>query len=78
MGFAPGGSPMRTNLFNLLRTAAVMLLLGLTASPALAARRELLWGVPRDDPAIAIVAIAGGIAVLVFLAWIAVRIGDDR
>ena len=76
---------MRTNLLISLRTLAVVLLLGFASAPAAhastliaqpAPRRETLWGVPRDDPAIAVGAIVGGIALLVLFAWVAVRIGD--
>lgn len=82
---------MRTNFLKLFRTIAVALLLGFAAAPVAdagwrttestatapaRARRETLWGIPRDDPAIAVAAIVGGIALIVLFAWIAVRIGD--
>lgn len=83
---------MRTNLLTGLRTLAVVFVLGFASVPAAdaggwaghtviaqpAPRRETLWGVPRDDPAIAVGAIVGGIALLVLFAWVAVRIGDER
>jgi hypothetical protein len=40
--------------------------------------RELLWGLPRDDPAIAIGAVIGALALVILFAWIASRIGDER
>ena len=72
-----------------LRILAVSIALSLAAAPVEAAwraaqpgvveaspRRETLWGLPRDDPAIAVGAIVFGVAVLVFFAWIAARTGD--
>jgi hypothetical protein len=72
-----------------LRIVAVSVALGLAPAPVEAAwravqpggveasqRRETLWGLPRDDPAIAMGAIVCGGAVLVFFAWIAARTGD--
>ena len=81
---------MRTNLLAYFRAWAVILALGFAMAPAAEAtgptnrtepaataqRRETLWGLPRDDPAIAVGAIIGGIALLVLFVWIAVRVGD--
>lgn len=39
-------------------------------------RRETLWGLPRNDPAIAIGAIVIVLLLIVGIAWIAARIGD--
>lgn len=70
----------------LLRLIAALLTLGVTAAPAWAwspradstpqPRRETLWGLQRDDPAIAIGAIAVALLLFVFVAWIAARVGD--
>ena len=74
-------------LRNWVRSLAVLLAVG-TASPALAsgwslrgdatpvARKETLWGLPRDDPAIAIGAIVFAALVVLAVAWIAARVGD--
>jgi len=40
--------------------------------------RETLWGLPRDDPALGAVALLGGVALLVFMAWVAARFGDEK
>jgi hypothetical protein len=82
---------MRTTLRMWLRVLAISFLWAVASPPAAAtgpfdreenpppaARRETLWGLPRDDPAIAVGAIVGGIALLVFFAWIAARIGDKN
>ena len=84
---------MRTNFSTAIRALAAALALGFASVPAAEAsswwsarseavaskpRRETLWGVPRDDPAIAVGAIVGGIALLIFFAWIASRIGDKN
>lgn len=81
---------MRTNFWKLLRTAAVALVFGFATAPAAEAgwrttestaattrtRHETLWGLPRNHPAIAVAAVAGGIALIVFFAWVAARVGD--
>ena len=80
---------MRTNLLSCFRAWAVILALGFAMAPLAeatgptsrteptpVARRETLWGLPRDDPAIAVGAIIGGIALLVVFVWVAVRVGD--
>lgn len=81
---------MRTNVLTWVRALAVSIALGGLMVPAVeatgptnrtepaapAARRETLWGLPRNDPAIAVGAIVGGIALLILFAWVAVRIGD--
>ena len=80
---------MRTQLRNLFWALAVALTVGLATTPTAEAsgtsgtrteatpRRETLWGLPRDDPAIAVGAIVGGIAILVLFAWIASHVGDE-
>jgi hypothetical protein len=80
---------MRTNLVKLFRAAVAALMLGFLFTPAAVAsgrtaeptapartRRETLWGIPRNDPIIAVVALAGAVALVVAFAWIAARIGD--
>jgi hypothetical protein len=80
---------MRTNLLTLLRALVDALAVGFAAAPAAdagwrtteptataRARRETLWGVPRDDPAIAVGAIVGGLALVILFAWVAARLGD--
>jgi|GEM_PF-3576964 hypothetical protein len=47
-------------------------------SEARPVHREMLWGLPRDDPAIGAVALLGGVALLVFMAWVAARFGDEK
>lgn len=71
-----------------LRLFAALLSVGFTAAPALASswslrgdstpnpRRETLWGLPRDDPAIAVGAIAATLILFVLIAWVAARVGD--
>lgn len=81
---------MRTNFRSAVRSLAVVLALGFAAAPAAdaslwsgtrteaAPRRQTLWGLPRDDPAIAFGAIVGGLALLIAFVWIAVRVGDKH
>jgi hypothetical protein len=72
-----GGIPMRTDLHTWLRVLAVSLGLSVATARAEAApTRETLWGLPRQDPAIAVGAIIGGIVVVSIFAWIAARTGD--
>jgi len=40
------------------------------------ARRETLWGLPRNDPAIAVGAILAALVLFTLIAWIAARVGD--
>ncbi len=80
---------MRTHLRKLFWALAVALTVGFATTPSVEAseasgtrteatpRRETLWGLPRDDPAIAVGAIVGGIAILVLFAWIASHVGDE-
>jgi hypothetical protein len=49
---------------------------GLRGEATLAPRKEMLWGLPRDDPAIAIGAIAIALAIFALVSWIAARVGD--
>jgi hypothetical protein len=75
-------------LRNWLSSFAALLTLCLASAPAAAAgwglradatpapRKELLWGLPRDDPAIAIGAIVLALGIFVVVAWIAARVGD--
>jgi hypothetical protein len=69
-----------------IRSVAVLLVLG-SAAPAAAGwslcgnaspnpRRETLWGLPRDDPAIAIGAVVLAVLIVVAVAWVAARVGD--
>lgn len=48
----------------------------LTADATPAPRKETLWGLPRDDPAIAIGAIIAALLLFAGIAWIASRVGD--
>jgi hypothetical protein len=80
---------MRAHLQNVIRALLAALALGVISASAEAsagwgliaeasapARRETLWGLPRNDPAIAVGAILGGIGLLILFAWIAARVGD--
>lgn len=80
---------MRGKLRNWIRVAAAAIALGIAAPVAHAdgwetpadsvrERRHTLWGLPRDDPAIGVAALFGGIALLVFLTWVAARFGDEK
>ncbi|MDB5306100.1 MAG: hypothetical protein JWO38_302 [Gemmataceae bacterium] len=78
---------MRTNLSKLFLAVVVALALGFWTAPAAeagwrttqptAATREPRTDAPQRDPVIGVLAIIAGVAVFVFLAWVAVRIGDS-
>ena len=75
-------------IHKVVRSFASLMALALTASPLFAAawslpadaasrpHRETLWGLPRDDPAIAVGAIVAALLLFAFIAWIAARVGD--
>lgn len=79
---------MTLHLRNWLGSLAAVFALMCFATPVLAAawslpaaatpapRKETLWGLPRDDPAIAIGAIIAAMVLFVGIAWIAARVGD--
>jgi hypothetical protein len=80
---------MTIRTHNWLRPLAVMLGLALASTPVLASgwslrgdatpvqRKETLWGVPRDDPAIAIGAMIVVGLFIAAVAWVAARVGDN-
>lgn len=80
---------MTIRMHTWLRPLAATLALTLASTPVLAAgwslrgdaapvqRRESLWGVPRDDPAIAIGALIMVGLFIAAIAWVASRIGDN-
>ncbi|MFO0803242.1 MAG: hypothetical protein U0791_08995 [Gemmataceae bacterium] len=79
---------MTLHLRSWLGPLAATLALSVVSTPVLAAgwsvrgdaapvqRKETLWGLPRNDPAIAIGAIAAAAALFVGIAWVAARVGD--
>jgi len=79
---------MIIRLRNWLNPFAAILALSAASTPVLASgwslhgdaapvqRSETLWGLPRDDPAIAIGAIVVVCLLIVGIAWVASHIGD--
>jgi len=76
------------SILNLVRNLAAALILAGTASSLQAAtwtlhadaapveRKATLWGLPRDDPTIAIGALVLASLIFAAVAWVAARVGD--
>ena len=78
---------MSTNLSRLFRAVVVALVVAFPTAPVASARwrgtattaatHDERAEHPQRDPMIGVIAIGAGVALLIFLAWVAVRIGDS-
>jgi len=66
---------MFTTLADPIRVAVATLMFALWASPVAAAAKAVP-AAPRGDPVAGVALIAFAVALFVFFAWVAVRIGD--